>query len=68
VDDDGRIYRHVAGGPDEHVGRVGIDGKIYARRPGVSPDRLVGRVEDEPLVRGGGAAFFLLLGSREDPD
>jgi hypothetical protein len=68
VEEDGRIYRHVAGGADEHVGRVEIDGKIYARRPGISPDRLVGRVEDEPLVRGGGAAFFLLLASPEDLD
>jgi hypothetical protein len=59
----GTIYRHVLGGSDENVGRVEPSGKVYARQPGPAPDLLIGRVEGEPLVLAGGAAFFLLLGT-----
>jgi hypothetical protein len=62
VERNGTIYRHVSGGPDLNVGRVEPNGKIYARRPGIAHDESIGRVEGEPLVRAGGAAFFLLLG------
>jgi hypothetical protein len=62
---DGRVHRHVAGGPDENVGRVEDSGKVYARRPGMAPDALLGRVEGEPLLLAGGAAFFLLLAGVE---
>ena len=68
VEDSGRIYAHVAGGPDEPVGRVEVNGKVYARRPGIPPDELVGRVEGEPLLRAGGAAFFLLLAGQDKAD
>jgi hypothetical protein len=63
VEEDGTIYRHVAGGADVNVGRVGKSGKVYLRRPGVAHDAAIGRVEGEPLVLAGGAAFFLLLGA-----
>jgi hypothetical protein len=63
VEGDGTIYRHVAGGADVNVGRVGKSGKVYLRRPGAAHDAVLGRVEGEPLVRAGGAAFFLLLGA-----
>jgi hypothetical protein len=62
VEHNGRIYRHIAGGLDEEVGRVEDSGRIYARRPGLAPDDLLGRVEEAPSVLAGGAAFFLLLG------
>jgi hypothetical protein len=68
VEDSGQIYAHVSGGRDEPVGRVEASGKIYIRRPGLSPDELVGRVEGEPLLRSGGAAFFLLLAGRDKAD
>jgi hypothetical protein len=61
VEEDGTIYRHVSGGADVNVGRVGNSGKVYVRRPGAAHDALVGRVEGEPLILAGGAAFFLLL-------
>jgi hypothetical protein len=65
VDESGKIYRHVPGGPDLNVGRVEDNGKIYARQPGISRDELIGRVEGEPLIRAAGAAFFLLLDGGE---
>jgi hypothetical protein len=65
VEENGKIYRHVPGGPDLNVGRVEDHGKVYARRPGAAPDELLGRVEGEPAVLAGGAAFFLLLGDAE---
>ena len=61
VEEDGTIYRHIAGGVDINVGRVSQSGKIYVRRPGVAHDALIGRVEGEPQILAGGAAFFLLL-------
>jgi hypothetical protein len=47
---------------------VEVNGKVYARRPGIPPDELLGRVEGEPLLRSAGAAFFLLLASRNQAD
>jgi len=38
------------------------NGKVYARRRGAAPDDLIGRVEGDPALLAGGAAFFLLLG------
>ena len=61
VEEDGTIYRHISGGVDINVGRVSQSGKVYARRPGVAHDALIGRVEGEPRTLAGGAAFFLLL-------
>jgi hypothetical protein len=51
----------VPGGLDENVGRVAPNGKVYGRRPGLSADRLLGRVEGEPRLLAGAAAYFLLL-------
>jgi hypothetical protein len=65
---DGTIYRHLAAGPDENVGRVEDNGKIYARRPGPAHDELIGRVEgadSKVLVLAGGASFFFLLDGLE---
>ncbi|HSR32367.1 MAG TPA: hypothetical protein VLY63_17530, partial [Anaerolineae bacterium] len=65
VEGNGKIYRHMPGGPDMNVGRVEDSGKVYVRRPGAAADELLGRVEGEPTRLAGGAAFFLLLGDAE---
>jgi hypothetical protein len=44
------------------------DGRVYRRRPGIAHDRLLGHVEDDPLIRAAGAAFFLLLGGLQAED
>jgi hypothetical protein len=38
-----KIYRHIRLSPDEYLGRVDQEGKVYEHRPG--PDRYAGRVE-----------------------
>ena len=60
-----RVYRHVLG-PDDYVGRVEENGNVYVRRSGIAHDQRIGRVEGEPLVLAGGAAFFLLLSGLEE--
>jgi hypothetical protein len=72
VERDGTIYRHVPAGLDDNVGRVEENGQatgtwyVYARRPGIAHDKLIGRVEGDEPIRAGGAAFFLLLGGLKE--
>ena len=39
------VYRHQALAPDEYLGHVAADGRVYEHRSG--PDRYIGRVELE---------------------
>jgi hypothetical protein len=40
-----KVYRHITLAPDEYLGRVEDDGKVYESKFG--PDRYIGRVDTE---------------------
>jgi hypothetical protein len=47
-------------GPDDYVGRVQADGKLYLHKP-IAADQYAGKVADMPSYAYGGVALLLLV-------
>jgi hypothetical protein len=58
--DNGKVYRHVAAGPDEYLGRVHEDGRIEYHVAG-RVDEYIGRIAGDASLAQAGAAFLLLV-------
>ena len=57
---DGKVYRHVAAGPDEYLGRVHEDGRIDYHVAG-RVDEYIGRISGGASLAQAGAALLLLV-------
>ena len=56
---DGKVWRDVAAGPDQYLGRVHEDGRMEYHVAGRS-DEYIGRITGEATLAHVGAAFLLL--------
>jgi hypothetical protein len=54
------VWTHKALGPDEYLGRVHDDGKLYHHKQ-LAPDDYLGKVDEMISNDYGGAAFLLLV-------
>ena len=57
---DGKVWRHVAAGADEYLGRVHEDGRMDYHVAG-RVDEYIGRIAGDASLAQAGAAFLLLV-------
>lgn len=58
--DSGKVWRDVAAGPDEYLGRVHGDGRMDYHVAGRT-DEYIGRIAGDASLAHAGAAFLLLV-------